>query len=400
MDWSPRQVEALDAVGRWLKDPTAPQIFRLFGYAGTGKTTLAKHLANQEPGLVLFSAFTGKAAWVMRQRGCDGATTLHSLLYNPVQKNKAKLRELEQTLEAAQATTVGAEERDWPGIEELQRQIAEEQAKLRRPAFELNPASPIKEASLLVIDEGSMPDERLAEDALSFGVKVLVLGDPAQLPPVYGKGFFTSQEPDIVLTEIHRQARENPIISMATTVREGGTLAVGRYGTSEVVARGDFDRDAVGLDVQIIVGRNETRHRANAHRRAARGFPPGGPVVGDRVVCLRNNHELGLLNGGIWTVDEALSLGDDFIDLVVADEEQTLGVRAHVAPFVGQPIPFWTAREAEAFDFGYALTCHKAQGSQWPDVLVVDESHCFRQHARNWLYTAITRASEKVVVVR
>ena len=69
-----------------------------------------------------------------------------------------------------------------------------------------------------------MVDEELGRDLLSFGKPVLVLGDPAQLPPVKGGGFFTEAEPDIMLTEVHRQAADNPIIRMSMVVREGGRL--------------------------------------------------------------------------------------------------------------------------------------------------------------------------------
>ena len=95
-----------------------------------------------------------------------------------------------------------------------------ERKRLAQPAFTLNQFSPVKDAGLVVIDECSMVDDRMGQDLLSFGTKVLVLGDPAQLPPVRGSGFFTDTEtPDVMLTEIHRQAKDNPIIAMATKVR-------------------------------------------------------------------------------------------------------------------------------------------------------------------------------------
>src|SRR3954467_889027 len=96
-DWSPQQAKALDAVGVWLKDPTAPQVFRLFGYAGTGKTTLARHLA-MGTNFPIFAAFTGKAASVLRDKGCPNAMTLHSLLYNVSDRDKTKLMMLESEL--------------------------------------------------------------------------------------------------------------------------------------------------------------------------------------------------------------------------------------------------------------------------------------------------------------
>src|SRR4051812_26898894 len=162
--FTPHQDAALKAVAAWLKAKpgkgSTPQTFRLFGYAGTGKTTLARHLAESVAGKVLYAAFTGKAAQVMRSKGCRGASTIHSLIY------KAR--------ESGEET----------------------------PNFELWDDAPAASAKLIVIDECSMVDAELGGDLLSFDVPLLVLGDPAQLPPIQGGGFFTEARPDIMLTEV------------------------------------------------------------------------------------------------------------------------------------------------------------------------------------------------------
>ena len=72
-----------------------------------------------------------------------------------------------------------------------------------------------------MIDECSMVDAELGRDLMSFDVPVLVLGDPAQLPPIQGGGFFTEAEPDAMLTEVHRQAQDDPIVRLSMEVREG-----------------------------------------------------------------------------------------------------------------------------------------------------------------------------------
>ena len=181
--FSSHQDAALKAVADWLKAKPgrrdAPQIFRLFGYAGTGKTTLAKHVAEAVDGKVLYAAFTGKAAQVMRSKGCSGASTIHSLIY--------------KALESEEET----------------------------PNFELWDAAPASKAKLIVIDECSMVDAELGRDLMSFGVPLLVLGDPAQLPPISGGGFFTNAEPDVMLGEVHRQAQDDPIVRLSMEVREG-----------------------------------------------------------------------------------------------------------------------------------------------------------------------------------
>lgn len=376
-------------------------MFRLFGYAGTGKTTLAQHFAQDVAGPVLFGAFTGKAALVLRQRGCFNATTIHKLIYQPKDKSKIHLLALEDAYNKLRATPN-------PGADilnemvELEQQILEEKENLKRPSFTLDMNSAVRDAALVVIDECSMVDGAMGSDLLSFGTKVLVLGDPAQLPPINGAGFFTECNPDIMLTEIHRQAKDNPIVAMATEVRMGRCLPMGQYGESCVMTREDsrYGQELFMAGDQVIVGKNDTRRRFNARFREVKGFSGDLPVKGDKLVCLRNNHDLGLLNGAIWTVDEVFGSDDDSVGMKVRDGEDTVEVMAHAAIFKGEDVPYWAKRDAEEFDFGYALTCHKAQGSQWGHVIVIDESAVFRQDRARWLYTAITRASEKVTVIK
>jgi exodeoxyribonuclease V len=246
MDWTGEQRAALDKVGRWLA-AAEPQVFRLFGYAGVGKTTLARHVAGGAKGEAAFAAFTGKAALVMRGKGCANASTIHALIYRAVEEND------------------GA------------------------PSFKLNHDGPASRAGLIVIDECSMVDAELGRDLLSFGKPVLVLGDPAQLPPVKGGGFFTEAEPDVMLTEIHRQAKDDPIIRMSAEIRTGGRLAYGEYGQSRVIARADVTAEGVLAADQVLVGLNRTRRQYNRRLRALRGFEDPYPAAGDKLVCLRND---------------------------------------------------------------------------------------------------------------
>lgn len=394
MDWSPQQQAAIEAVQGWLADP-APQVFRLFGYAGSGKTTLAKHLA-EGAGRALFGAFTGKAALVLRQKGCP-ASTIHSLIYTPKESSKRALRQLEEKLIQLPDDT-SPEERA-----ALEAQLKAEQEKANRPMFSLKLESEVESADLVVIDECSMVDERMGLDLLSFGTPVLVLGDPAQLPPVGGAGFFTENcTPDVLLTEIHRQAAGNPILDMATTVRQGGRPNPGAYGDSRVLGSGEklTPEMALGVD-QIIVGRNATRYATNKRVRELLGRTDPSPVPGDKLVCLRNDHDKGLLNGSLWVVEEA-QCGEDLAILTLTPVEggEAIVVDAHMHYFQGRgkELNWWEKKDAQEFDYGYALTCHKAQGSQWGSVLVVDESEAFRQDRHRWLYTAITRAADRVLI--
>ncbi|TIX13650.1 MAG: ATP-binding protein, partial [Mesorhizobium sp.] len=230
MEFSPQQDEALKAVARWLKEGR-PQIFRLFGYAGTGKTTLARYFAEHVDGQVQFAAFTGKAAQVLRSKGAVNARTIHSLIYRP--KGEESVSD-----EVTGKTSIS-------------------------PTFSLNRQSPIARAKLVVIDECSMVDEQLGRDLMSFGTPILVLGDPAQLPPISGGGFFTEHEPDVLLTEIHRQARDNPIIRLALDVREGREFMRGDYGSAQVIGKEDVNQELVLKADQVLVGTNRTRRRYN-----------------------------------------------------------------------------------------------------------------------------------------
>jgi ATP-dependent exoDNAse (exonuclease V) alpha subunit len=366
MTWSPQQDQALQAVARWARDDCAPQVFRLFGYAGTGKTTLARQIAQDVGGDVCFGAFTGKAAMVLRSKGCRGAQTIHSMIY-----------------------TLDAE-------------------NFGEPTFRLNYGSEVADADLVIIDECSMVDRELGLDLLSFGTKVLVLGDPAQLPPVSDDaGFFTSSEPDIMLTEVHRQARDNPIIHLSMMVREGTQLRYGRYGDSIVTDYNDEKlRDlAMGAD-QILVGKNDTRVRHNKRVRQLKKLDPQKPVNGDRLICLRNNRHKGLLNGGMWTAAKVKRSRGKTIGMVVASAEpglsdRTVPVKVHRQFFNGAEgeIPWIERKGTDEFTFGYAITVHKSQGSQWDRVCLFDESSCFRENRTRHLYTGITRAAQQITVV-
>jgi exodeoxyribonuclease-5 len=367
IDFSQQQADAIDAVEAWLKTPKAerPQVFRLFGYAGTGKTTIARHLADQQKGDVCYAAFTGKAALMMRRNGCVGASTIHSLIYTTVEQEDGSVE------------------------------------------FVWDQESPAATASLIVIDECSMVDEELGNDLLRYGVPILVLGDPAQLPPVKSAGFFTEAEPDAMLTEIHRQAEGNPIIQLATKVRKRERLEYGNYGETRIIPRGVLTPAQVAEADQVIVGKNVTRHAYNARVRKFLGRESQMPQANDKLVCLRNDKSVGIFNGGIFVVDDVpprrAQKGKIRMKLISEDfpNRPPFTVQVLREFFFGgvEDLDWKDLKHSQHFDYGYALTCHKAQGSQWPHVIVYDESSIFRDDARRWLYTAITRAQEKLTLV-
>jgi exodeoxyribonuclease V len=362
--FTPHQDAALTAASNWLKGARGrSSIFRLFGYAGTGKTTLVKHIAEGVDGKVLFAAFTGKAACVMRSKGCYSASTIHSLIY------KAR--------ESGEET----------------------------PSFELWNDAPASKAKLIIIDECSMVDAELARDLMSFGVPLLVLGDPAQLPPIHGGGFFTDGRPDAMLTEVHRQAQNDPIVRLSMEIRAGNPLTQGQYGETQVVRRDALDPKRVLDADQVLVGRNVTRRAYNARLRERRGFADALPMAGDKLVCLRNNRRKGLFNGGLWIVKERPKARRQIIRMRLKPDEdfgeRLIKVSVRPECFTGAIEEFdWQQRKAyDEFDFGYVLTVHKAQGSQWDDVVLFDESGAFPDNRDRWLYTGVTRAAKRLTIV-
>lgn len=257
-----------------------------------------------------------------------------------------------------------------------------------------------------------MVGEELAHDLLSYGCRVLVLGDPAQLPPVNGEGFFINATPDVMLTEVHRQAQDNPIIRMSMDVREGRGLKPGSYGSSRVIRRDSIAKDemrklVLGAD-QLLCGLNRTRQTFNQRIRDLNGLSdpqlPWFPSVGDRLVCLRNNRDKNLLNGGLWEALYVMSEGKNTVIMAESLDEPNvpkvdLKVRNEFFQGTEKDMDWRERRESDEFTYGWALTCHKSQGSQWQNVLVFDESRAFRDDRDKWLYTAITRAAEQLTVV-
>jgi exodeoxyribonuclease V len=243
MMWSPDQERALKSATAWLRSRDR-QVFKLFGYAGTGKTELAREVgANAK--VVHYAAFTGKAAQVMRQRGCAPVSTIHKLIYN-----------------------------------------ATYDAVNNRYHCRLKSKQELNNISLIIVDEASMIGAPLARDLLSFGIPILIIGDPGQLPPVNGTGFFM-QRPDAMLTRIHRQAANHPILRLADRVRRGQPLPRAGYQVGEVLRiTGDIE-DLTAYDT-ILVGTNRSRRHYNQLRR--RYSFRGNPKANETVVCLRNDY--------------------------------------------------------------------------------------------------------------
>lgn len=370
---SDAQARAIRSIVDWYKAGSAsPQVFYLAGFAGTGKSTVYKTVREElrEHGAkqTVTCAYTGKAANVLRRKGTSDAMTLHAAMYSPMED--------------------------------------EETGKVE---FKLNPLGPAADADLIGVDECSMVGDIHGRDLLSFGNKVLVMGDPGQLPPVSdAQGFFTRREPDVFLTEIHRQAAESHILRLATLAREGFDLPRGSWDGVEVL---DLTKESQHVayrdDTQTLCGKNDVRWLVTQRLRKRRGFEGPVPQKGERVMCMRNNRDLGIFNGGQGTMLAEPAHGcDGVLRFTIAMDDLELPLKKlPVHPFHFRrhfdsetPKPR-IGKNVEEFDWGFVLTVHKAQGSEWPHVTVIDDSGSFRDDRNKWLYTALTRASEGLTVL-
>ena len=387
MDISADKKIILKKLLTWYKEESDQKSFiTLGGYAGTGKTTLIailrKLLYKQDEKLkVAFAAYTGKAARVLKTYlkindvlyKKDSVGTIHSLIYSPIENERHEI--------------VGWKEKDEVKFD------------------------------LIIIDEASMVDQRIWRDLLSYKVPIIAIGDHGQLPPVQGS-FNLMENPELKLETIHRQAENNPIIKLSIMARETGKIPIANYGNG-VRKLSKFDPDTQEIlesyfqsfnhETMILCGYNNSRIRLNNYLRQILGFESAEPEAGDRLICLRNNHKKGILNGMLGTLQRINKEGDDFYHLKIDfDDEDQIFEGLAVAKQFGASRSLNYGKEfrqltlkADLFDFAYALTVHKAQGSQESRVIVFEER--FKQMSdddwKKWLYTAITRAEEELIIV-
>ena len=265
---------------------------------------------------------------------------------------------------------------------------------MKKPRFALNPQSDAADARLIVLDEVSMVGEEMARDLMSFGKPILVLGDPGQLPPIKGEGAFTRDPPDIMLTEIHRQADESAIIRLATMARQGQPIGFGQHDTFVwKMRKADVTPEQCLRGGQVICGMNATRLQLNNGMRRAAGFGDGGYLPtgkGEKIICLKNQNDLGLINGMFLMLEDIVDEGSLYFSAAVTDEDGNQSSRPATAPGPAahlqgalrgprrlrqqSPDRDWKdKRNLTEATFGWAITGHKSQGSQWENVIVWDD---------------------------
>lgn len=406
IELSPQQFAAKQLFLEWFNggevDFDNRPIFRLFGFAGTGKTTLIKHLISELEldGSCLFGAYTGKAAMVMRKQSLP-AQTIHSLIYQPVPPDKKECEELHKRIQTEENP-------------DIKKELKAELRDKSQVHFVLKSkgSSDLSDASLLVLDECSMVNDEMMDDLLSFEVPMLVLGDPGQLPPIEGEGALIRDDPDYKLTEIHRQAADNPIIDFATRARHGIYIPKLQRGTSAHLPQSVIKNDDIMQYDQILCGKNHTRKIINQKIRQLKGFTDIYPQVGDKLICLKNDQDKGLFNGMMCEVISVGELLDTAIEIEIRRETDTPSsipqkihaLRAHFDAYHDKEalenVKWWDRTGNNEFDFGYAITVHKSQGSQWDKVLLWDDKFFVWKPSdrRKWLYTGITRAVESITI--
>lgn len=364
------------------------------GYAGTGKSTLVRFIIEAldvEPSKVCYAAFTGKAAQVLLKKGNKNSITLHKLLYDSIPRKAGGF--------------------------------------MRIPKKSL-------EYTVVVVDEVSMAPKTLMDLLFKHNVYVICLGDPFQLPPIdKDENNHLLDNPHIFLDEIMRQAAESEIIRLTMDIRERKPLELMKGSEVQILPKASLNQGMLTWADQVLVATNDTRHMLNDLMRQMRGFGPD-PCDGDKVICKRNYWDIvseenndPLVNGTIgyltmpepdWITVPYYAYNPGRIEVLnagfVSDSNEDYGVLGMDPKIIrgGESALEWRDKYKlgkfrerigdvipKEFDYGYAITCHKAQGSEWDKVLVVEETFPNDQteHAR-WLYTAATRASEKLVIVR
>jgi exodeoxyribonuclease V len=339
MKLSEDQGFALKKIDQFLA--SGDKFFTLGGYAGTGKTTILKEIQCDK----IAVAPTGKAAEVLRKSFPD-AKTVHSYIY----------------------LVKGQDENGDPIFEKKWGEFR----------------------GLLIVDESSMVDEKMFNDIISTHKgKVIFVGDHGQLPPVRGK-FNLMSNPDVRLEKIHRQGEDNPLIRLATDARLGRRLSASDFDGDSGFTVNDknmfckFYKSGIDdgfEDVQIITASNLRRCAINKKCRDDMGFH-GKPQQGEKIIFLQNAKHV--FNGTIAFID---NYSDSHMNISGLDN--SISVEDYA---ILNPKPDMIFNGGVAFDFAYAITCHKSQGSSFPHVLIDYE----RKQSNQWLYTAITRAKFSV----
>lgn len=375
------QEQVVEDILVWFMRKRKP-VFSVAGFAGTGKSTILKYAIERlqlSADEVRYVTYTGKASLVLIRKGLS-AQTIHSFCYEP------KLTSYRCPHTRLMKTKISG----------------------FRLATTVDPA-----IKLLVIDEVSMVSDKLMADLLSFKIPILVMGDPGQLPPVRGKQNDLLIKPDAFLQKIHRQAANSPIIRLSMDARDGRPIRIGDYGQGvRVIPRSQVTVDELLAHSQVITCLHRNRIAYNTAIRSYLGYGKL-PALGDKLVCLKNDWEsissktfTPLVNGLQARLHEPIhSVSQNNRSLMMTVEAE--GVPGDLYYELEANLDYFDPIDGRApdteskmthWDFGYAITCHRSQGSEWDSVLFLADTFGGIEEQKQLIYTGVTRASSILTV--
>lgn len=450
-----QQQAALESMQDWVarvKNTMSSKPYVLQGFAGTGKTTSVRQLLDKLDiplSRIALVAPTNRAAKVLQNKTGLHCTTIHRLIYLTVAEELEFFRERlhmwesaanftdladliivsnETSLEDLFLDTGGGTEAEFqefveshrstilkyegvtlpqdPGARhsyfgqvkkekigeyknEIQKLLQEELKVRKKEAKEV-----LGRYSLILVDEASMVNETVGADLVGYGVPTIFVGDPFQLPPVKAKPYWHNLKPGSILTKIERQKGEGAGIPLAgERIRNGQRIVANE--SVRLHPRNSLPAEAFARADQVICGTHKVRERLCRIIRQELGHTTAHPQEGEKVVATYNDRQLGIMNGEIYTVKRSELRGDGKITLM--DLEDPYGhvvrnVTAWTDGFAGRAVTQYLPDHHGKFWWGYCITCHQSQGSEWGHVVVCNDWG--GDHKDQWLYTAITRASK------
>jgi exodeoxyribonuclease V len=391
------QKKAIDSTTKWYKSSNRKPVWSIAGYSGTGKTTVIKYIA-ESLGLsiedISYMTPTGKATLNLRKKGIP-SNTIHSTIYRIVEEYNSETKQ--KTIK-------------WRKVYNI-------------------------ESKLFIIDEISMVSDEVMQDVLFYNIPVIVVGDPAQLPPVGGICTYL-ENPDVMLTEIHRQALESGIIRLSMEIRNGNfDFQLGEYSSDVYITDRKFGpKKMLEYDI-VLCGTNNQRENLNKLMRNHLGYMDDKLFYdGEKIICRMNNKNASikyddmdaiLCNGMIAYIQGDYDPAKKFVTRIydkfekrenlidsynlnfkpdfVTDGTQYQNIRTCIDTLKADDARFQIVRGTgptlNYFLRGYAISCHSSQGSEWDRVILFDSFGWNRDTHSKFLYTGVTRAKNKVVLV-
>ena len=372
--WTNDQKKALGIIQDWWYSICRKPSLSIAGFAGTGKTTLIAKLPkilkiNNHAISVAYATLTAKAALVLRNKGVP-ATTIHSLIYDT--------------------------------------KVIEDQ-KTHRIKYIFRKKNFLAK-DLIIIDEASMVSDILYHDLKTFGIPILFIGDSFQLPPINSQlNLMDNKFVAFTMKDIVRQQADNLIISMSVKLRNFENIPYMKQQQFSKIHRSQFNRQQLINYQQIVTGKNATRIQLNKYCRTLLNYNSQKPVINDRMIFLKNNYQDFVFNGQqIILTKQPQQLGNGKYQIQGQDVVTKDYVNVNIVDDFINQIPAniqvkHLAKIAKSnynqIDYAYAISVHKSQGSQYQQVLLWDDLFGVNnhQHCNRWLYTAITRASKRLV---